>query len=709
VGLILSRYKWTCDRHDTEFIARFIDEDARGPGLNSAETAASARILDVQQLTVHFTTSERKVEAVRNLCLHVDRGETLAIVGESGSGKSVSALAIMRLVEHGGGRIIGGQMQFHRRDGRVLDLAQATQSAMRELRGADLAMIFQEPMTSLNPVFSVGEQIAESIRLHQGKDGAEARAESLRMLELVRIPESRRVLGRFPHQLSGGMRQRVMIAMALSCRPSLLIADEPTTALDVTIQAQILQLIRELQREMNMGVIFITHDMGVVAEIADRVLVMYAGERVEEGSSDQIFAEPRHPYTRSLLSAVPRLGAMRGTDAPARFPLLAPNDAPPAESEINTSSSSARRAPDEVSIDNPTGTGCINALWKNEQFPQGLKPAPIPALDGAKAAPLQRNIYATSSGPGPLLAVRNLTTRFDVRTGIFGRVTSRVHAVEQVSFDLYAGETLALVGESGCGKSTTGRSLLRLVDIAGGKIEFDGRDITQLSGKRLQVLRRNIQVVFQDPYASLDPRLTVGYTIMEPLLVHRVATRDEAERRVAWLLERVGLLPEHAQRYPHEFSGGQRQRIAIARALALNPKIVIADESVSALDVSIRAQIINLLLDLQRDLGISFLFISHDMAVVERVSHRVAVMYLGQIVEIGPRRAIFEDPRHAYTRALLSAVPIADPARRHLPRSLLADEMPSPIRAVGDEPEVQPLKQVSPGHFVATHRISGMY
>ena len=421
-----------------------------------------------------------------------------------------------------------------------------------------------------------------------------------------------------------------------------------------------------------MGVIFITHDMGVVAEIADRVLVMYAGERVEEGPSDQIFAEPRHPYTRSLLAAVPRLGAMRGTDAPARFPLLAQNEEPVADAKVSTQakastpSSAAWKAPDAVPVDSATG-------------------------------------------PVPLLAVRKLTTRFDVRTGIFGRVTSRVHAVEQVSFDLYAGETLALVGESGCGKSTTGRSLLRLVDIAGGEIEFDGRNITQLSGKRLQVLRRNIQVVFQDPYASLDPRLTVGYTIMEPLLVHGVATRTEAERRVAWLLERVGLLPEHAQRYPHEFSGGQRQRIAIARALALNPKIVIADESVSALDVSIRAQIINLLLDLQRDLGVSFLFISHDMAVVERVSHRVAVMYLGQIVEIGPRRAIFEDPRHAYTRALLSAVPIADPARRHLQRSLLADEMPSPIRAVGDEPEVQPLKQVSPGHFVATHRISAMY
>ena len=637
-------------------------------GLNSAK---SVGILDVQQLTVHFATAERRVEAVRNLSLHVERGETLAVVGESGSGKSVSALAIMRLVEHGGGRIVGGQMQFQRRDGQVLDLAQATESTMRELRGADLAMIFQEPMTSLNPVYSVGEQIAESIRLHQRKGRAEARSEALRMLDLVRIPEARRALDRYPHQLSGGMRQRVMIAMALSCRPSLLIADEPTTALDVTIQAQILELIRELQREMRMGVIFITHDMGVVAEIADRVLVMRDGERVEVGPSGCIFAEPQHLYTQTLLAAVPRLGAMRGTDVPARFP------SPARSGGASTLSPSAAGVAEAVPIDRTTG-GHVSS--------RGLGQA-----------------------DRPLLTVRNLTTRFDIRTGIFGRVTSRIHAVEQVSFNLYAGETLALVGESGCGKSTTGRSLLRLVDIAGGEIEFDGNSIAQFSGKQLRWLRRNIQVVFQDPYASLDPRLTVGYTIMEPLLVHRVATRAEAERRVALLLERVGLRPEHAQRYPHEFSGGQRQRIAIARALALDPRIVIADESVSALDVSIRAQIINLLLDLQRDLGISFLFISHDMAVVERVSHRVAVMYLGQIVEIGPRRAIFENPQHAYTRALLSAVPIADPARRHLPRMLLADEMPSPIRAVGDEPEVQPLKQVSPGHFVATHKISARY
>ncbi len=422
-------------------------------------SAKSVGILDVQQLTVHFATAERRVEAVRNLSLHVERGETLAVVGESGSGKSVSALAIMRLVEHGGGRIVGGQMQFQRRDGQVLDLAQATESTMRELRGADLAMIFQEPMTSLNPVYSVGEQIAESIRLHQRKGRAEARSEALRMLDLVRIPEARRALDRYPHQLSGGMRQRVMIAMALSCRPSLLIADEPTTALDVTIQAQILELIRELQREMRMGVIFITHDMGVVAEIADRVLVMRDGERVEVGPSGCIFAEPQHLYTQTLLAAVPRLGAMRGTDVPARFP------SPARSGGASTLSPSAAGVAEAVPIDRTTG-GHVSS--------RGLGQA-----------------------DRPLLTVRNLTTRFDIRTGIFGRVTSRIHAVEQVSFNLYAGETLALVGESGCGKSTTGRSLLRLVDIAGGEIEFDGNSIAQFSGKQLRWLRRNIQVVFR--------------------------------------------------------------------------------------------------------------------------------------------------------------------------------------------------------------------
>ncbi|ASC63260.1 dipeptide ABC transporter ATP-binding protein [Achromobacter denitrificans] len=612
------------------------------------------RVVQVDDLTVRFVGSERTVEAVRNLSFHVDRGETLAIVGESGSGKSVTSLALMRLVEHGGGRIAQGSMALRRRNGSVIDLAGSSQRVMRNVRGADMAMIFQEPMTSLNPVFTAGDQIAESIRQHQGKDAAAARAEALRMLEQVRIPEAKSVLDRYPHQLSGGMRQRVMIAMALACKPALLIADEPTTALDVTIQAQILQLIRQLQEEMHMGVVFITHDMGVVAEVADRVLVMYRGDKVEEGPSERVFASPQHRYTQALLSAVPKLGAMQGTDLPARFPLL----------QVD-----GQAVPEEAPV--------------------------APQASGEKRE--------------PILSVRDLVTRFDLRGGIMSRVQRRVHAVERVSFDLYPGETLSLVGESGCGKSTTGRSLLRLVDSQGGEIRFGGRDIVRLKNNELQSLRRDIQFVFQDPFASLDPRVTVGFSIMEPLLVHGVAKGRDAERRVAELLERVGLPAEMAQRYPHEFSGGQRQRICIARALALNPKVVIADESVSALDVSIQAQIVNLLIDLQRDMGISFLFISHDMAVVERVSHRVAVMYLGQIVEIGPRRAIFENPQHPYTKKLMSAVPIADPARRHLKRTLLSDEIPSPIRKLGDEPVVQPLVQVGTDHFVARHPVGGAY
>jgi glutathione transport system ATP-binding protein len=604
--------------------------------------------LAVEGLSVSFATSERIVHAVRDVSFDVGRGETVAIVGESGSGKSVTALSVMRLVEHGGGRINGGRIDFVRRDGTTLDLARADAATMRAIRGAEIAMIFQEPMTSLNPVFTVGDQIGESIRLHQGKDRAAASAEALRMLDLVRIPEARQVLTRYPHQLSGGMRQRVMIAMALSCRPNLLIADEPTTALDVTVQAQILALIRLLQDEMHMAVIFITHDMGVVAEIADRVVVMRHGRKVEDGDVQRIFEAPREPYTRALLAAVPRLGSMRGTDRPEKY-RLATDRAKPAGS------------------------------------------APLPDTSA------------------PILKVRDLTTRFDVKSGFFGRVTRRVHAVEKVSFDLAAGETLALVGESGCGKSTTGRSLLRLVDVASGSIEFEGRDIAKLPASEVRPVRRDIQMIFQDPFASLDPRLTVGFSIAEPLLVHGVAGGREAEERVAWLLDHVGLSPDHAQRYPHEFSGGQRQRIAVARALALNPRIIVADEAVSALDVSIQAQIVNLLLDLQAEFGLSFIFISHDMAVVERVSHRVAVMYLGQIVEIGPRRAVFEDPRHPYTRRLMAAVPVADPSQRHRRTELSSDEIPSPIRAVGDEPVVAPLVEVAPGHFVAQHRIAGAF
>lgn len=469
-------------------------------------------------------------------------------------------------------------------------------------------------------------------------------AQARRMLEQVRIPEAKMVLSRYPHQLSGGMRQRVMIAMALSCRPAVLIADEPTTALDVTIQAQILQLINVLQQEMSMGVIFITHDMGVVADVADRVLVMYQGEAVETGDVQQIFRAPQHPYTRALLAAVPKLGAMKGLPYPRRFPLISLNE--PEKREPQTDQ---------------------NTVVEGE----------------------------------PILQVRNLVTRFPLRSGILNRVTREVHAVENVSFDLWPGETLSLVGESGCGKSTTGRALLRLVDTQAGEIIFQGQRIDNLPARQLQSLRRDIQFIFQDPYASLDPRQTVGYSIMEPLRVHGLLNGDAAAKRVAWLLERVGLLPEHAWRYPHEFSGGQRQRICIARALALNPKVIIADEAVSALDVSIRGQIINLLLDLQRDLGIAYLFISHDMAVVERISHRVAVMNRGRIVEMGPRAALFENPQHPYTRKLMAAVPVADPGRPRPQRVLLSDELPGNIYRRGEAVAPVSLQQVGPGHYVA--------
>ncbi|MCS2158382.1 glutathione ABC transporter ATP-binding protein GsiA [Scandinavium sp. H11S7] len=598
-----------------------------------------SEVLVVRDLNIIFQQEQQPVQAVKHLSFSLKRGETLAIVGESGSGKSVTALALMRLLEQSGGEVNSETLMLRRRNREVIDVTAQSASHMRHVRGVDIAMIFQEPMTSLNPVFTVGEQIAESIRLHQGLGRDDALKAAKKMLDQVRIPEAETVLARYPHQLSGGMRQRVMIAMALSCRPVVLIADEPTTALDVTIQAQILQLIDVLQKEMEMGVIFITHDMGVVADIADRVLVMYQGEAVETGSVEQIFHAPQHPYTKALLAAVPRLGAMRGSALPRSFPLLN-TDAIPAEQDTVV--------------------------------------------------------------PGePILQVRDLVTRFPLRSGILNRVTREVHAVEKVSFDLWPGETLALVGESGSGKSTTGRALLRLVESQSGNMTFNGKRIDTLSDSQLQPLRRDIQFIFQDPWASLDPRQTVGYSILEPLRVHNTLPEADARRRVAWLLERVGLQPEHAWRYPHEFSGGQRQRICIARALALNPKVVIADEAVSALDVSIRAQIINLLLDLQREMGMAYLFISHDMAVVERISHRVAVMYRGRIVEIGPRNAVFENPQHPYTRKLMAAVPVADPTHRRPQRVLLSDELPGNIYPRGEEIASVPLVQVSPGHFVA--------
>jgi glutathione transport system ATP-binding protein len=566
-------------------------------------------------------------------------------VGESGSGKSVTALAATRLLDFSGGRIADGRILFRDRAGATLDLAQLPQSAMRRLRGPEIAMVFQEPMTSLNPVLRVGAQIAESLTQHQGMTGAAALAEARRLLERVRIPDAARQLGRYPFQLSGGMRQRVMIAVALACRPRLLIADEPTTALDVTVQAQVLRLLRELQAEMGMGLLFITHDMGVVAEIADRVAVMERGHLVEQGETAALFAHPREPYTRRLLDAVPVLGQLAGQDLPAPFP------------------------------------------------------------DADGHAPPQDTVRI---GP-PALEVQDLVTRFTIRGGLLSRPRGRVHAVEHVSLAVRPGETLGIVGESGCGKSTTGRSIIRLEQPEHGRILLGGRDVTRLDTGGEAALRRGVQYIFQDPFASLDPRLTVGFAVAEPIRTHGLLTGEAVAQRVGELLVQVGLTPAHAYRYPHELSGGQRQRVCIARALAPEPAVVIADEAVAALDVSIRAQVVNLMMALQRRLGLAYLFISHDMAVVERVSHRVAVMYLGQVVEIGPRRAVLGAPQHAYTRRLLAAVPVPDPARRGHDRGLDDSEVPSPLRGMDDPPQVAPLVQVGPDHFVARHPVGGLY
>jgi len=613
------------------------------------------RLVEVRDLRVHFPVEDGPIKAVDGVSWHIERGETLALVGESGSGKSVSAMALLRLTDMTGGKIVTGEVLFRRRSGQCIDVVRQSARALRDLRGNDAAMIFQEPMTSLNPVFTVGDQIVEAIILHQRKSPREARAQALEMLRLVRMPEAERQLDQYPHQLSGGMRQRAMIAMALSCRPALLIADEPTTALDVTIQAQILDLIRLLQREIGTSVLFITHDMGVVAEVADRVVVMLAGRTVEDGPVERIFNRPQHPYTRALLDAVPRLGSMTGKRRPVKFPNVDVRRAESQEVVVR----GRRESEDELEQPDTVRTGGV-----------------------------------------PLLEVRDLTTRFELGGGWFGRPRGRIHAVENISFDLRGGETLALVGESGCGKSTTGRSILKLVEPTRGSIRFKGEEIIHRARNTMGALRRHMQMIFQDPYASLNPRMTAGWLIGEPMKIHGLARGAEANARVAELLQRVGLEPEHAARYPHEFSGGQRQRICIARALALNPDLIIADEAVSALDVSIQASIINLMMDLQVEFGLSYLFISHDLAVVERISHRVAVMYLGEIVEMGPRQAVFEDPRHWYTKKLMAAVPVADPAKRRKDLRLSTEEIPSPLRPPGWEPEPRPLVEVTPGHFV---------
>jgi peptide/nickel transport system ATP-binding protein len=599
-------------------------------------------ILSVRDLSVSFRTDGVWRPAVEALSFDVGLRQTVALVGESGSGKSVTALSVMRLLPPTNSKAEG----IIRLDGReVLTLSK---EEMRGLRGAAASMIFQEPMMSLNPVLTIGFQIAEALINHRSIDRKTAEVEALRILERVRVPAARQRLHDYPHRFSGGMRQRVMIAIALACRPKLLIADEPTTALDVTVQADILELIKSLQDKEGMSVVFITHDMGVVAEIADRVVVMWKGKKVEEGAAADILTRPRHSYTQALIAAVPRLGSMKGEPSPRPFP----------EPEIGAEALQPIR----------------DSNW--------------------------RGGHAVRSDQRPLLEVANLVTRFPVRSGIFGRASARVHAVENVSFSLHAGETLALVGESGCGKSTTGRSILRLIEPSEGRVLFEGQDVRALDSESLRKLRRGMQMVFQDPFASLNPRKSIGQAIAEPIIVHGLARPRQARDRVADLLEKVGLTADMATRLPHEFSGGQRQRIAIARALALSPKLIVADEAVSALDVSVKARVINLLMRLQAELDLAFLFISHDIAVVERVSHRIAVMYLGEIVEIGPRAAIIENPHHPYTRKLMAAAPSPDPMRRSLRRDTSTEEALSSVRPLDYVPPRRLYREVSPGHLV---------
>ncbi len=597
-------------------------------------------IVSVDHLRVEFATDSGPVVGVEDVSFTIAPGETVCVVGESGSGKSVTSLSLMRLVEFGGGTIAAGQLRFRRSDGTELDVAAASPSVMGSVRGNEIGMIFQEPMTALNPVFTIERQLTDGLMLHKGLSQSQASARALELLKSVRIPEPERRLKQYPHELSGGMRQRVVIAMAMACEPKLLIADEPTTALDVTIQAEILALINRLKRENGMAVLFITHDMAVVAQMADRVVVMYRGKIVETGTVDQIFTAPKEDYTKALLAAVPKLGEMKGKPAPERMRLIG----------------------DE-------------------------------AARAARVTPVARKKEV-------LLDVRHLTTRFPVKGGILRRTKAQVHAVEDVSFTLNVGETLALVGESGCGKSSCGRSILRLVKPTSGEVWIGGRDIGALNHHDLRRARADMQMVFQDPFASLNPYRRLKDQVAEPIVNFGLASGAELKARVEQLFDRVNIPRGFMKRFPHELSGGQRQRVAIARALAVNPKLIVADEAVSALDVSVQAQVLNLMMELQEDLGLSYLFISHDMAVVERIAHQVGVMYLGRIVEIGPRAAIFESPAHSYTKQLLSAVPIADPTKRRFADDLSFKPIKSPIFPLGHEPAPSVYTEVAPGHFV---------
>lgn len=578
-------------------------------------------LLEVIDLVTEFKTDEGSVRAVNSISFKLYRGETIGIVGESGSGKSVTSLSIMRLIPNPPGKIVSGQIIYHTADGKQIDLVTLSESKMQTLRGNDIAMIFQEPMTSLNPVFTCGDQVMEAIMLHQLKNKADAKDLTLKLFEKVKLPNPQRVLDAYPHQLSGGQKQRVMIAMAMSCNPQILIADEPTTALDVTVQKTILELMNELKKEINSSILFITHDLGVIAEIADRVIVMYKGNIVEQGSVIDIFEHPKHPYTRSLLACRPPLG-IRLKKLPTIVDFM--KEEKGEIIELPTTVKEAISA--QIITENET-------LKRREQLAKNKT----------------------------ILEIKNLKTWFPSKKNFFGKTLDYVKAVDDVSFTVQEGETLGLVGESGCGKTTLGRTILRLAPAVGGEVIFDGKHILDLNQAEMTEMRKHMQIIFQDPYSSLNPRMTIGGAIQEPMTVHEIYSNEkERKDKVIELLEKVNLKPEHYNRYPHEFSGGQRQRICIARALALNPKFIICDESVSALDVSVQAQVLNLLIQLREEFKFTYIFISHDLSVVKFMSDRMVVMNKGKIEEMGISDEIYNNPQREYTKRLIAAIPKGD-------------------------------------------------
>jgi len=587
-------------------------------------------LLEFKNLVTEFHTEGTTVKAVNGVSFTLNKGETIGIVGESGSGKSVTSLSAMRLIPSPPGKISEGEIIFHQNDGTATDLLKISEEEMRKFRGNDIAMIFQEPMTSLNPVFTCGDQVMEAIILHQKLNKKDAKNLTIKLFEEVQLPTPERIFNTYPHQISGGQKQRVMIAMAMSCQPSVLIADEPTTALDVTVQKTILQLMQNLQKEHDMGIMFITHDLGVIAELADKVVVMYKGNIVEQGNVWDIFTNPKHPYTKGLLACRPPLDK--------RYTFL------------------------------PTVSDFMKIDENGEIIDNGISVADFTkdlAIPESERTARQKELFAKE----PILQIKNLKTFFPIKNGFFGGVSDHVKAVDNITFDVYPGETLGLVGESGCGKTTCGRTIIRLEEPTEGEMIYKGKDIAKMNADELRIFRKDVQIIFQDPYSSLNPRMTIGNAIMEPMQVHGILENDEQrKKRVEELLARVSLDPAHFYRYPHEFSGGQRQRIGIARALAVNPKFIICDESVSALDVSVQAQVLNLLNELKEEFGLTYIFISHDLSVVKYMSDRMVVMQEGKIEEMGDADQIYNKPGTPYTQKLIDAIPEGklEDIKRHL-------------------------------------------